>query len=319
VSITTTVKFFSVDNAGNAEAVKSETVQIDTVAPTTTISCNGTTCSTGWYETSPVTVSLGAADGSDGSGVNATYYTTDGTTPTTLSSVYTAPFAVSATSTVMFFSVDNAGNAEIVNSQTIQIDTIAPTVTITCNNTTCSTGWYTTSPVTVDLVRADDTGGSGIAATYYTIDGANPQTSTTAIPYTGPFAISQTATVQYYSVDVAGNQTAVNSQAVEIDDAPPAVSITSPISGSTFTSGKKVTITVSASDLGTGTGAASGLASVTFYLNGTTLLTTHETSPYSFRWNVSKLKRGTDSLSAVAIDNAGNSTTSAIVTVNITR
>jgi Bacterial Ig domain/Phosphoesterase family/Chitobiase/beta-hexosaminidase C-terminal domain len=318
VSDTTTVRFFSVDIAGNAETVKSQTIQIDTVAPTTTIACNSTSCATGWYTTSPVTVTLAGSDGSGGSGVTATYYTTDGTTPNTSSTVYTGAFTVSHTTTVTFFSVDNAGNAEAVNSQTIQIDSVAPTVVITCNSTSCSTGWYTTSPVNVDLAPADDTGGSGVVATYYTTDGTDPQTSTTAILYTGPFAISQTTTVQYYSVDVAGNEAAVESQAIQIDDAPPVVSITWPTSGSTFDSGPKVTISASATDLGTGTGAASGLASVTFYLNGTTVLTTDTTSPYTFRWNVSKLKRGTYSLTAVATDNAGNSTTSEIVTVTIT-
>jgi hypothetical protein len=317
VSATTTVKFFSLDNAGNAESVKSQTIEIDTIAPTTTITCNSVTC-TVWYKTTPVTVALAATDNTSGSGVKATYYTTNGSTPTTSSPVYTAPFTVSATTTVKFFSVDNAGNAEAVKSQAIQIDTIAPTTTITCNSTTCSTGWYKTSPVTVALKATDNTGGSGVAATYYTTDGTNPQTSTTAVLYIGSFAVSQTTTVQYYSVDVAGNKGAVKSQSIKIDAAPPVVSITSPASGSSFALGTKVTVKASASDVGTGSGAPSGIASVKFYLNGTTLLATVKTSPYGFTWNTSKLARGTHSLTAVATDNAGNSTTSAAVTVTIT-
>jgi len=57
---TATVKFFSIDNVGNTEAVKSQLIQIDTVVSSaTTISCNSATCSTGWYKTTPVTVAFG--------------------------------------------------------------------------------------------------------------------------------------------------------------------------------------------------------------------------------------------------------------------
>jgi hypothetical protein len=125
--------------------------------------------------------------------------------------------------------------------------------------------------------------------------------------------------VHYYSVDLAGNAAAIGIQAIQIDATAPVVSITAPTSGSTFATGRKVTITASADDPGSGTGAASGLASVTFYLDGTTVLATDLTSTYSFRWNISKLKRGNYSLTAVAIDKAGNSTTSATVTVTIAR
>ena len=139
-----------------------------------------------------------------GLGVDKTYYTTNGSTPTTASTVYTGPFTVSSTSTVKFFSVDKGGNAEAVKSQAIQIDTAAPATTISCNGAACTTGWYKTTPVTVTL-PATDTGGSGVKATVYTTDGSNPQTSSTALVYSGPFTVPQTTTVKYYSVDLAGN------------------------------------------------------------------------------------------------------------------
>lgn len=45
------------------------------------------------------------------------YYTTDGTTPTTSSTLYSAPIMISATTTLKFFAVDTAGNSEVdVNS-----------------------------------------------------------------------------------------------------------------------------------------------------------------------------------------------------------
>ena len=169
--------------------------------------------------------------------------------------------------------------------------------------------------MTVGLPATDNSGGSGVAATYYTTNGSTPTKSSTK--YTGPFTVSQTTTVKYFSVDNAGNSEAVKSQVIQIDAAAPTVSITSPASGSSVTQGTKVTVTASATDLGTGSGAPSGIASVTFYLDGTTVLATDTSSPYSFSWNTNKIAKGTHKLTAVATDGAGNSTTSAAITITI--
>jgi len=67
---------------------------------------------------------LTATDNPGGFGVDTTYYTTDGSTPTTSSTVYTGPFTLKQTSTVQFFSTDLAGNAEAVNSQAIPFSTV---------------------------------------------------------------------------------------------------------------------------------------------------------------------------------------------------
>jgi predicted 3-demethylubiquinone-9 3-methyltransferase (glyoxalase superfamily) len=313
LSQTTTVRYYSTDTAGNSETAGSQQIQIDATAPTTQIACNGTACISGWYKAA-VTVTLSAADG--GSGVSKTYYTTNGSTPTTSSTVYAGPFQVSSTSTVKFFSVDNTGNAEVVKSQAVQVDTAAPTTTIRCNGAACTTGWYRTTPVSVTL-SATDTGGSGVKTTVYTTDGSNPQTSTTAVAYSGPFSVSRTTTVKYYSADLAGNSESVKTQQIQVDAAAPTVSITAPSSGSSFTRGTRVTVTASAADLGTGSGTPSGVANVTFRLDGTTVLNTDTSSPYSFSWNTSNVTRGQHKLTAVATDAAGNSTTSAAITVTI--
>jgi hypothetical protein len=45
------------------------------------------------------------------------YFTTDGTTPTTSSSVYNGPISIASTATLKFFAVDTAGNSEqVINS-----------------------------------------------------------------------------------------------------------------------------------------------------------------------------------------------------------
>lgn len=77
----------------------------DTTAPVTTASPLG-----GTYSGS-VTVTLTVNEAA------TTYYTTNGSTPTTASAVYSAPLAFSATTTLKYFSRDTAGNSETVKTQ----------------------------------------------------------------------------------------------------------------------------------------------------------------------------------------------------------
>ncbi len=134
VTSTTTVNFRSWDNAGNVEATKSQLIQAapppDAAPPVTTIRCNGATCGTAPYDGS-VTVSLTATDNAGGWGVDKTYYTTDGSTPTTSSTVYSGAFQLSSTVTVRFFSTDLAGNAEQPQSQQIQVQPPLTVVSLT--------------------------------------------------------------------------------------------------------------------------------------------------------------------------------------------
>jgi peptidoglycan/xylan/chitin deacetylase (PgdA/CDA1 family) len=184
---------------------------IDTTAPATTISCNGSPCQSSGY-TSTVSVTLTATD--TGTGVASTHYTTDGSAPTLSSPTYTGPFPVAQTTTVQYASWDNAGNAETAHTQTITLnqasDTTPPTTTIACNGAACSTGY--TAPVTVTLSATDNPGGWGVAKTYYTTDGSTPTTSSTV--YTGPFTLKKNSTVKFFSTDLAGNAEQVNTQVI---------------------------------------------------------------------------------------------------------
>ncbi|MDT4939130.1 MAG: hypothetical protein QOG80_2801 [Pseudonocardiales bacterium] len=228
VSVTTTVKFRSWDAAGNVEATQTQTIQIDTTAPVTTISCNGAVCSGGWYSAA-VSVSLAAADGG-GVGVSSTHYTTDGSDPSLLSTVFTSPFAVGATTTVKFRSWDNAGNVEATNSYAVQIDVTAPTSTIMCNGAACQSTPYFAS-ASISLAATDNTAGSGIASIRYTTNGTDPTLASQA--YSAPFTLTTTRTVKFRAWDSAGNSEATHSQLVQItpDAAPVARLTVSPTSG----------------------------------------------------------------------------------------
>ena len=78
--------------------------------PTTTASPAG-----GTYD-SVQSITLTCNDGS-GSGCDNIYYTTDGSTPTTSSSVYSGQITILANTTLQFFAVDLLGNQESVKTE----------------------------------------------------------------------------------------------------------------------------------------------------------------------------------------------------------
>jgi Chitobiase/beta-hexosaminidase C-terminal domain len=79
-----------------------------------------------------VDVSLTANDNAGGTGVKEIRYTTDGTAPTkTTGNIYTGSIPVTSTTTVKYLAVDNAGNAEAVNSFQVNIDKSNPTYSCT--------------------------------------------------------------------------------------------------------------------------------------------------------------------------------------------
>ncbi|MBC7390579.1 MAG: carbohydrate-binding protein [Opitutaceae bacterium] len=102
--------------------------------------------------------------------------------------------------------------------------------------------------------------------------------------------------------------TAVSSVPSNPANSAPTVSITSPANNSSFTAGTPIQVNASASD-------KDGSVSKVEFFQGSTKLGEDLSSPYSY--TISGLTAGTYSLTAKATDNAGASTTSAVVSITV--
>jgi hypothetical protein len=180
----------------------------DTTPPTTAAAPAG-----GAYA-SVQQITLTCSDGG-GSGCADTYYTSDGSDPTTSSTLYTVPIDVTANTTIRFFSVDNSGNSEVVRVEDYIIDLSAPTT-----NASPAGGSYAAAQ-TVTLSCDDGSGGSGCSATHYTLDGSDPTTDSSI--YSSPITVDATTTLRFFSVDAVANAEAPVTEVYTI--APPSTPV----------------------------------------------------------------------------------------------
>jgi hypothetical protein len=207
------------DVAGNSTSKTVSGIQIDRTPPVTLGSvpaANGN----GWYK-SAVQVTLNADDNL--SGVTATKFAVDGGAAQS----YSGPFSFGAEGVheIEFWSVDAAGNIEAAGAPiTLHIDKTAPVTTV-INPISPDSGWFVESGIPFAF-DAKDVDGSGIDATYYTIDGGSAQT------YGDPFTQNLSTgvhNVTYWSVDLAGNEEAhatTNTIEVKVDTIAPDVTAT---------------------------------------------------------------------------------------------
>ncbi|MDF1562958.1 MAG: chitobiase/beta-hexosaminidase C-terminal domain-containing protein [Deltaproteobacteria bacterium] len=217
LSATGELRFRSVDAVGNLEDPRSAAYLIDLLPPATTA-----TPGSGTYNTT-LSVQLACSDGA-GSGCVTTYYTVDGGEPSTSSSIYLGPIPLSASTTLKFFSVDAVGRSEATVTRDYLLDLAAPV-------TTASPGGGTYGSAQSVGLSCDDGGGTGCAATYYTLDGTPPTTSSTL--YAGPVAVAADATLRFFSTDLAGNAETPRSEVYRVDQVGPVVIAADPDDGGT--------------------------------------------------------------------------------------
>jgi hypothetical protein len=111
--------------------------------------------------------------------------------------------------------------------------------------------------------------------------------------------------------DAAGNTTTSAIVAVNVnnpDTTPPQVSMTSPVGGSQVSN--TISLAATASD-------NIGVAGVQFFVDGAAIGAEDTSAPYGVNWDTTAVADGPRNLTARARDAAGNTTTSAIVSVNV--
>jgi YD repeat-containing protein len=216
ISVTTTLKFFAKDLAGNSEQpFKSETYTIDTTPPSNPTACNEShgAPDNAWQNSvsTPVFTWSGASD--TGSGISG-YYWYFGTDPNGVPATWTtnqgcSPSAVTTgTYYLRVKTKDNAGNVSsaVTLLYTFKYDGTAP------STTPSPAGGSFGSAQSVTLNCTDQ--GSGYDKIYYTTDGTNPTTSSSV--YSAPLYIMVTTTLKYFCRDLAGNSEPIQSQTYTI-------------------------------------------------------------------------------------------------------
>jgi glycosidase len=156
--------------------------------------------------TSPTTVSLSAEGGK---GHLTIHYTTDGSTPSVSSPIYTRPFSVSSNRTVKAIAFDSENNASPIAAQvyTFEQPERSNQQIATCNippsvSATPGAGNYPSYPINISLTASNF---NTPVQLYYTTDGSTPTASSTA--YTGAISLGADGvakTLKVYALDNAG-------------------------------------------------------------------------------------------------------------------
>ena len=289
-----TLEFWSVDVAGNPETPHKTASFSVAVMPPPDATKPATVSDAVTSYSGPATIHLTASD-VGGSGVARTFWKLDGGVKT---EGLTVVVPAAGAHDLEFWSEDVALNIETHHHALFSVvipDAIAP---VTDSNAKPSYLW--TASITL---TATDTGGSGVAHTYWKLDGKTTVEGrsivTTAV---GGHAL------EFWSVDGAGNPETPHKTAAFVVTSPPAsADTTAPVTtwiDQVSRAVAKVTVTLSATD-----GDGTGVASIRYRLDGGS--TTVYTAPLSVT------KVGLRTLEFWSVDNAGNPETPKTATFTV--
>jgi FtsP/CotA-like multicopper oxidase with cupredoxin domain len=235
IAVTTTLKYFAIDAAGNIEAVNSGTWTVHSADMVASVNINNGSTLT---NSTAVALTLNAVDPS---GVAYMQFSNDGVNYSTEESFATAKSWALApgdgVKTVYVRFRDKTlpmGNLYPPVTTNITLDTTPPVTTAGPIS-----GTYAAAPISVTLSTNET------AIIHFTVDGTTP-TAASAI-YSAPIPIYATTTIKYFAVDTAGNVEAVKlgTWAIHVPDMTASVKINN---GASFTTTTAVSLTLSAVD-----------------------------------------------------------------------
>ncbi|HEC76438.1 MAG TPA: PKD domain-containing protein, partial [Thermoplasmatales archaeon] len=211
--------------------------------------------------------------------------------------------------TLEFWSVDNLGHESEHTIQVHYVDSSPPATTISFGTPYYTNGMdiWITSSTTITLTAEDyPECAVGVNHTYYRINGG------TWIEYTEPFTIDEecTHTIEYYSIDYLGNEEVHHIITVNVDDSPPATTLT--YGTPYYTDGINEWITTSTPITLTAVDypeCAVGVMATYYRINGGTWI--EYTEPFTID------EECTHTIEYYSIDYLGNEEPHHIVTVNV--
>lgn len=171
----------------------------------------------------------------------------------------------------------------------------------------------------VITVTANATDNTAVASVQFQLDGSALGGPLTAPPYQISWDTSAASdgshTLTAIATDPSGNRATSAPVTVTVSNnppppsSPPSVSITAPANGATLSG--LVTVSADASENG------GQITQVQFQLDGNALAAPLTQSPYQISWDTTTASNGTHTLTAIATDSAGNTVTSAPVTITV--
>ncbi len=292
-----TVVFKAKDMAGNTTTSQPVTVKIDATAPTLTPSMPEPDGNNGWFVTAPVQISASAEDTT--SGVASLQCRIDG------GAWQAPPVSVMGDGehVVECKATDNAGNVADW-TQTLRVDTTAPSVAPSEPMPDGDHDWFVTAPVQIGASADDAT--SGLASLQCRVDGGAWQNPPVDVTGDGSHSVDCRAE------DNAGN-TATWSDTVKVDTTPPMSAFHEPAEGATVWG--VVTLQGESDD------PTSGPAAVEVSTDGgktwSPATLAASTGQWTAFWDTRPLPDGEYTLMARAKDEAGNEEHTAIVHVTV--
>jgi hypothetical protein len=189
------------------------------------------------------------------------------------------------------------------------LDPVAPAVSVT----TPTDQSNVSGTVTITASASDNI---GVAGVQFFLNGAPLGAEFQSAPYSIPWYTAQYANGSYVLTaqvrDMAGNVTKTGNLTVNVNNSrstvPPTVSVTNPRPN--VLAGNPVLLSAAASD-------PTAVTSVQFQVNGANVGSPDTSAPYRFAWGTAGLTAGSYSITAVATDLWGNTTTSSPVTITL--